>query len=216
MCNAEISKEIELLSTQFSFGWLAKNSHPASILANFHFSQLKDVQSLQVMSPRAPWEAQVPPLLLSPTQCSFPAEFLWASHDAFSHTLQSSPLKPQLDFLLHWNFLKPVMWNSMKLAGAASDPMISLVPACCLLSVPETQQLLLLLLLCTSSFRFCRQKTRIPIQKWARNQIRDQFRWQETTPTIWSPSKENKEHHHFNSQISLDLHHPRLPINMPS
>jgi hypothetical protein len=43
------------------------------------------------------------------------------------------------------------MWNSMKLAGAASDPMISLVPACCLLSVPETQQLLLLLLLYTIS-----------------------------------------------------------------
>ncbi len=52
-------------------------------------------------SERAPWEAQVPPLLLSPTQCSFPTEFLWASHDAFSHTLQLSPLKPRLDFLLH-------------------------------------------------------------------------------------------------------------------
>jgi len=26
---------------------------------------------------------------------------MWASHDAFSHTLQSSPLKPPLDFLLH-------------------------------------------------------------------------------------------------------------------
>jgi hypothetical protein len=52
-------------------------------------------------SERAPWEAQVPPLLLSPTQCSFPTEFMWASHDAFSHILQLSPLKPRLDFLLH-------------------------------------------------------------------------------------------------------------------
>jgi hypothetical protein len=47
--------------------------------------------------------------------------------------------------------LELVMWNSMKLIRAASDPMISFVPTCCLLSVPETQQQFLLLLLCTIS-----------------------------------------------------------------
>jgi hypothetical protein len=47
--------------------------------------------------------------------------------------------------------LKPVMWNSMKLTRAAFDPMISLVPACYLLFVPETQQQHLLLLLYTIS-----------------------------------------------------------------
>jgi len=47
--------------------------------------------------------------------------------------------------------LEPVMWNSMKLTSVASDPMISLVLACCLLSVPETQQRLLLLPFCTIS-----------------------------------------------------------------
>jgi hypothetical protein len=36
--------------------------------------------------------------------------------------------------------LEPVMWNSMKLIRAAFDPMISLVPACYLLSMLETQQ----------------------------------------------------------------------------
>ncbi len=135
MCSAEISKEFELLPTQFSFGWLAQNSHPASILANFHFSQLKDVQSLEEMSPRAPWEAQVPPLLLSPTQCSFPAEFLRASHDAFSHTLQLSPLKPRLDFLPHhetsWSLWCGTQWNLLVLLLIPWS-LLYLPAACCL------------------------------------------------------------------------------------
>ncbi len=88
-------------------------------------------------SERAPREAQVPPLLLSLTWCNFPTEFLWASHDAFSHTLQSSPLKPGLDFLLHHE----TSWTcDVELNETYSCCFWSHDLSCtCLLSVPETQ-----------------------------------------------------------------------------
>jgi hypothetical protein len=62
--------------------------------------------------------------------------------------------------------LEPVMWNSMKLTHATSDPMISLVPACYLLSMPEIQQQLILPLLCTIS----KQCVRLYAQKKLRVQ----------------------------------------------
>jgi hypothetical protein len=86
----------------------------------------------------------------------------------------------------------------------------------CLESEQQTQARTHSALALCSFIQVCRQKNQNPHSEVSENQIWDQFRWQETTPTIWIPSKANKEHHHFNSQISLELHHPRLPIDMPS